>query len=135
MSFFVLAHDIYTCTCNDSLTLSKSLFYIKGVQMTTRKKLCTIKGISEAKMEKIKEAANKLCVRVGISLAFLCWVFTPFYLMYRSPYRPPSLAKGFRTENTWLAKMLTDSGHDFLFRTLAFWLLWSMQTKESRSFA
>lgn len=28
--------------------------------MTTRKKLCTIKGISEAKMEKIKEAANKL---------------------------------------------------------------------------
>ncbi|XP_060562312.1 meiotic recombination protein DMC1/LIM15 homolog [Ruditapes philippinarum] len=33
---------------------------IKGVQMTTRKKLCNIKGISEAKMEKIKEAANKL---------------------------------------------------------------------------
>ena len=28
--------------------------------MTTRKKLCSIKGISEAKMEKIKEAANKL---------------------------------------------------------------------------
>lgn len=28
--------------------------------MTTRKKLCTIKGISEAKMEKIKEASNKL---------------------------------------------------------------------------
>ena len=34
----------------------------QGVQMTTRKKLCNIKGISEAKMEKIKEAANKLCV-------------------------------------------------------------------------
>lgn len=30
--------------------------------MTTKKKLCTIKGISEAKMEKIKEASNKLCV-------------------------------------------------------------------------
>lgn len=30
--------------------------------MTTRKRLCNIKGISEAKMEKIKEAANKLCV-------------------------------------------------------------------------
>ena len=28
--------------------------------MTTRKKLCNIKGISEAKMEKIKEAAVKL---------------------------------------------------------------------------
>lgn len=70
--FFVLAHDLYRCTCNDSLILSKSLFYIKGVQMTTRKKLCTIKGISEAKMEKIKEAANKLCVGVSISFAFLC---------------------------------------------------------------
>ncbi|XP_031571845.1 meiotic recombination protein DMC1/LIM15 homolog [Actinia tenebrosa] len=34
---------------------------IKGVQMTTKKKLCQIKGISEAKMEKIKEAAGKLC--------------------------------------------------------------------------
>ena len=28
--------------------------------MTTRKKLCNIKGISEAKMEKIKEVAAKL---------------------------------------------------------------------------
>ena len=27
---------------------------LQGVQMTTRKKLCQIKGISEAKMEKIK---------------------------------------------------------------------------------
>ncbi|XP_064608108.1 meiotic recombination protein DMC1/LIM15 homolog [Liolophura sinensis] len=34
---------------------------VKGVQMTTRKKMCNIKGISEAKMEKIKEAATKLC--------------------------------------------------------------------------
>lgn len=33
---------------------------IKGVQMTTRKRLCAVKGISEAKMEKIKEASNKL---------------------------------------------------------------------------
>lgn len=78
MSFFVFLPMISTRvhTCNDSLTLSKSLFYIKGVQMTTRKKLCTIKGISEAKMEKIKEAANKLCVGVGICFAFLCWVFS-----------------------------------------------------------
>lgn len=37
-----------------------SVIYEQGVQMTTRKKLCTIKGISEAKMEKIKEASNKL---------------------------------------------------------------------------
>lgn len=34
---------------------------VKGIQMTTKKKLCAVKGISEAKMEKIKEAANKLC--------------------------------------------------------------------------
>ncbi|XP_069124873.1 meiotic recombination protein DMC1/LIM15 homolog [Argopecten irradians] len=33
---------------------------IKGIQMTTKKKLCNIKGISEAKMEKIKEASAKL---------------------------------------------------------------------------
>lgn len=57
---------------NDSLILNKSLIFFKGVQMTTRKKLCTIKGISEAKMEKIKEAANKLCVGVGTYFAFLC---------------------------------------------------------------
>lgn len=27
---------------------------VQGVQMTTRRKMCQIKGISEAKMEKIK---------------------------------------------------------------------------------
>ncbi|XP_050393665.1 meiotic recombination protein DMC1/LIM15 homolog [Patella vulgata] len=41
---------------------------IKGIQMTTRKKLCNIKGISEAKMEKIKEASAKLAV-TGFSTA------------------------------------------------------------------
>lgn len=30
--------------------------------MTTKKRLCNIKGISEAKMEKIKEACLKICV-------------------------------------------------------------------------
>ncbi|KAL0625363.1 Meiotic recombination protein DMC1/LIM15-like protein [Plecturocebus cupreus] len=33
---------------------------IKGIQMTTRRALCNIKGLSEAKVDKIKEAANKL---------------------------------------------------------------------------
>ncbi|XP_003729914.2 meiotic recombination protein DMC1/LIM15 homolog [Strongylocentrotus purpuratus] len=33
---------------------------IRGIIMTTRKRMCDIKGISEAKMEKIKEAASKL---------------------------------------------------------------------------
>ncbi|KAJ8037643.1 Meiotic recombination protein DMC1/LIM15-like [Holothuria leucospilota] len=39
---------------------SAGICTIKGIQMTTRKKMCDIKGISEAKMEKIKEAAAKL---------------------------------------------------------------------------
>ncbi|GAB1602420.1 meiotic recombination protein DMC1/LIM15 homolog [Argonauta hians] len=34
---------------------------IRGIHMTTRKKMCNIKGISEAKMEKIKEASLKIC--------------------------------------------------------------------------
>uniref|UniRef100_A0A8V5FI35 Uncharacterized protein n=1 Tax=Melopsittacus undulatus TaxID=13146 RepID=A0A8V5FI35_MELUD len=33
---------------------------IKGIQMTTRRALCNVKGLSEAKVDKIKEAANKL---------------------------------------------------------------------------
>ncbi|KAI8501107.1 PREDICTED: meiotic recombination protein DMC1/LIM15 homolog [Branchiostoma belcheri] len=39
---------------------SAGICTIRGVQMTTRKRLCNIKGISEAKMDKIKEAAAKL---------------------------------------------------------------------------
>ncbi|XP_073246733.1 meiotic recombination protein DMC1/LIM15 homolog [Porites lutea] len=39
---------------------SAGICTIRGVQMTTRRKMCQIKGISEAKMEKIKEAAAKL---------------------------------------------------------------------------
>lgn len=35
---------------------------VKGIQMTTRKALCNIKGLSEAKVEKIKEAAGKVLV-------------------------------------------------------------------------
>lgn len=33
---------------------------IKGVLMCTKKKLCNIKGLSEVKVEKIKEACQKL---------------------------------------------------------------------------
>eukprot|EP00111_Clytia_hemisphaerica_P015489 TCONS_00045736-protein len=33
---------------------------IKGIQMTTKKKLLQIKGISEAKVDKIKEAIQKI---------------------------------------------------------------------------
>ncbi|XP_067225440.1 meiotic recombination protein DMC1/LIM15 homolog isoform X2 [Chanodichthys erythropterus] len=33
---------------------------VKGIQMTTRRALCNVKGLSEAKVDKIKEAAGKL---------------------------------------------------------------------------
>ena len=36
------------------LSIIPCSFFHKGIQMTTRRKLCQIKGISEAKMEKIK---------------------------------------------------------------------------------
>uniref|UniRef100_A0A8C6P8Y9 Meiotic recombination protein DMC1/LIM15 homolog n=1 Tax=Nothobranchius furzeri TaxID=105023 RepID=A0A8C6P8Y9_NOTFU len=42
---------------------------VKGIQMTTRKALCNIKGLSEAKVEKIKEAAGKM-LNVGFLTAF-----------------------------------------------------------------
>ena len=43
---------------------------IKGIQMTTRRALCNVKGLSEAKVDKIKEAANKLIVSKIHSLLF-----------------------------------------------------------------
>lgn len=40
---------------------SSGICTIKGVQMITRRKLCAVKGISEAKVDKIKEAVAKIC--------------------------------------------------------------------------
>ena len=34
---------------------------IRGIQMTTKKKMCAIKGLSEAKVDKMKEAILKIC--------------------------------------------------------------------------
>ncbi|XP_075689685.1 meiotic recombination protein DMC1/LIM15 homolog isoform X3 [Rhinoderma darwinii] len=42
---------------------------VKGIQMTTKKAMCNIKGLSEAKVDKIKEAANKL-IEPGFLTAF-----------------------------------------------------------------
>uniref|UniRef100_A0A803WET4 Meiotic recombination protein n=1 Tax=Ficedula albicollis TaxID=59894 RepID=A0A803WET4_FICAL len=42
---------------------------IKGIQMTTKRALCNVKGLSEAKVDKIKEAANKL-LEPGFLTAF-----------------------------------------------------------------
>lgn len=39
---------------------SSGICTIKGIQMCTRKRLCNIKGFSEAKVDKIKEACAKL---------------------------------------------------------------------------
>lgn len=41
---------------------------VKGIQMTTRKALGNIKGLSEAKVEKIKEAAGKMLVTIVIEV-------------------------------------------------------------------
>uniref|UniRef100_A0A671UTN9 Meiotic recombination protein n=1 Tax=Sparus aurata TaxID=8175 RepID=A0A671UTN9_SPAAU len=49
--------------------LSVGICTVKGIQMTTRKALCNIKGLSEAKVEKIKEAAGKM-LNVGFQTAF-----------------------------------------------------------------
>lgn len=43
---------------------------VKGIQMTTRKALCNIKGLSEAKVEKIKEAAGKMLVKWDFLLLY-----------------------------------------------------------------
>ncbi|KAG9338818.1 hypothetical protein JZ751_025255 [Albula glossodonta] len=42
---------------------------VKGIQMTTRRALCNVKGLSEAKVDKIKEAAGKLLTN-GFLTAF-----------------------------------------------------------------
>ncbi|XP_046888455.1 meiotic recombination protein DMC1/LIM15 homolog [Hypomesus transpacificus] len=42
---------------------------VKGIQMTTRRNLCNVKGLSEAKVDKIKEAAGKMLTN-GFLTAF-----------------------------------------------------------------
>ena len=68
--------------CNSLISIYiHILFVLKGVQMTTRKRLCNIKGISEAKMEKIKEACTKIA---GVYYdKFYCYQFQ--YYMTRIP--------------------------------------------------
>lgn len=49
---------------------------VKGIQMTTRKALCNIKGLSEAKVEKIKEAVGKMLVKkfiLNVNYVFYVW--------------------------------------------------------------
>ena len=58
-SAFLFCKRILSSTLLAAFDVSFS-YALQGIQMTTKKKLCNIKGISEAKMEKIKEASNKL---------------------------------------------------------------------------
>ena len=43
----------------------------QGIQMCTKKKLCNIKGISEAKVDKIKEVAVKVSGVIYFEIMFL----------------------------------------------------------------
>ena len=43
---------------------------VKGVQMTTRKKLCAIKGLSEAKVDKIKEVRIFFFINIKYNMKF-----------------------------------------------------------------
>uniref|UniRef100_A0A4W5JD68 Meiotic recombination protein n=1 Tax=Hucho hucho TaxID=62062 RepID=A0A4W5JD68_9TELE len=52
---------------------SAGICTVKGIQMTTRRALCNIKGLSEAKVDKIKEAAGKM-------------LFTCFHLLLSFEY-------------------------------------------------
>ena len=47
---------------------------VKGVQMITKKKLCAIKGLSEAKVDKIREAVVKMRGNTGFMTALLASV-------------------------------------------------------------
>ena len=48
---------------------SAGICTIKGIQMSTKKKLCNIKGLSEAKVDKIKEVTVKLAEDAGFLTA------------------------------------------------------------------
>lgn len=51
---------------------------IKGVQMTTRRRMCQIKGFSEAKVDKIKEACTKVsgenCFLTAAQVIFFIYI-------------------------------------------------------------
>ena len=52
------------CLSNERVCVTHVFLHIvhaKGVQMTTKKRLCTIKGLSEAKVDKIKVTASLMC--------------------------------------------------------------------------
>lgn len=53
--------------------------------MTTRKRMCEIKGLSEAKVDKIKECAAKLMVRVEEHLRLLAKVLFIEYKVRKFP--------------------------------------------------
>ncbi|KAI0639558.1 hypothetical protein C8Q77DRAFT_72624 [Trametes polyzona] len=64
---------------------SASINTVSGVNMTTRRQMLKIKGMSEAKVEKIKEAAHKILVAYALPLAYIQLRLRPGLLFrYRS---------------------------------------------------
>jgi meiotic recombination protein DMC1 len=51
---------------------SSGICTIKGIQMCTRKKLCNIRGFSEAKVDKIKEACAKVDTGIFLTALQVC---------------------------------------------------------------
>ncbi|XP_018016362.1 meiotic recombination protein DMC1/LIM15 homolog [Hyalella azteca] len=69
---------------------------IKGVQMTTRRKLCAIKGLSEAKVDKIKEVVAKLSgADAFVTALVVCerrrCVFKVIFIDTENTFRPDRL--------------------------------------------
>ena len=55
------------------MTLFVTIIYTQGIQMTTRKKLCAIKGISEAKVDKIKVSSKPSLYAHCITSLLTCY--------------------------------------------------------------
>ncbi|XP_064457152.1 meiotic recombination protein DMC1/LIM15 homolog [Ornithodoros turicata] len=70
---------------------SAGICTVKGIQMTTRKRLCNIKGISEAKVDKIKEIVAKIAECAGFLTALE--VSERRRLVYRIPTGSKELDK------------------------------------------
>ena len=58
---------------NESITLFVTIIHTQGIQMTTRKKLCAIKGISEAKVDKIKVSSKPSLYAHCITSLLTCY--------------------------------------------------------------
>ena len=70
---------------------------VKGIQMVTKKKLCNIKGLSEAKVDKMKEAVLKIC---GTNAGF-CTAPGPLLRRFGSLTREEKVKKSDLDRSRW----------------------------------